>query len=146
MQTLISDHPKMNKISKYCLLITIVCIAVADSKLFAATPYAMITKSIWYSQKTPSDLIPDPVTPYQFLATVNYDKSVTDIVSAELSGPFGTVPMYKALSFANNSTGVIYEQYFQDKVSLDSTYKGGASEYIFTLKFPNKTIVSYKSI
>jgi hypothetical protein len=113
--------------------------AACESKVFAASPYAMITKNIWYSQTGPSVLILDPQTPYQFLASVTYDKSVSDIVSAELSGPFGTIPMSKALSFGNNSTGVDYDQYFQDKNSLDQTYKGGASKYIFTVTFPNKT-------
>jgi hypothetical protein len=130
----------MNKIFKVVLiLIAIAWIAPCASNSFAATPYAMIIKFIWYSQTNPTALILDPVTPYEFSASVTYDKSVTNIVSAELLGPFGIVPMSKALSFGNNSTGVGYDQYFQDKASLDGIYKSGTNKYIFTVKFPNST-------
>ena len=129
----------MNKSISFSLLVALISILFWESNLFSVTPYAMVTKSIWYSQTNASDLIIDPQSPYEFSASVSYDSSVSNIVSASLSGPCGLIPLSKAVSFGNNTKGVGFDEYFKDKSSLDSNYNGGSNKYIFTVNFSNKT-------
>ncbi len=129
----------MKKTFKFSLLLAMACIAAIESKATAVSPTSMVTKFIWYSQTNPTVLIIDPQSPYAFGASVSYDASVTNILSANLTGSFGTIPISKAVSFGNNTKGVGFSQYFQDKASLDSNYKGGTNKYIFAVKLPNAT-------
>ena len=82
-----------------------------------------ISKSAWYAQNGPTskDLVLDPVQPYVLTANAQCaQSSAGSIISATVTFPSGSIPMFKAKSLGSNTGGVILEEFFTNKTDMDA--------------------------
>jgi hypothetical protein len=100
-----------------------------------------ISKSAWYFQNgsNPSNLVLDPNQPYSVTASAECVQNLsTSIVSATLTLPSGTTPIFKALSMGDNTGGVIYTPYFLSTNDMN-TFCPAGSNGVFSINISGKT-------
>ncbi|GEM_PF-1534323 len=100
-----------------------------------------ISKAAWYNQNgsNASNLVLDPSQPYSVTASAQCLQSLaTSIVSATLTLPSGTTPIFKALSMGSNTGGAIYTPYFLS-INDMNTFCPAGSKGVFSINISGQT-------
>ena len=114
-------------------VLALIALVLGEAKSASASSIitnTWISKSAWYSQNgsNSSNLVLDPQQPYNLLAWAQCAQNhATSIVSATLTLPGGSVPMFKALSLGANTRGTIFSEYFTNISDMNALCPAGSN-------------------